>query len=64
MGIKANLIFIGISVAGLLICAIVIKVKGEEWKKEGNSKARTLTSLLFIAFLLSTIITQAAFWVS
>lgn len=64
MDVKSNLIFMAISLVGCIICAVVIKVKNDEWKKEGNEKARTVVSILFIAFMLSSILTQAYYWMS
>lgn len=64
MDVKSNFIFVGISLVGCIVSAVVIKFRNEDWKAEGNNKARTLASVCFIAFAVSSILTQVVYWMS
>ena len=50
-------------VTGILTiaCAIVVKLKNDEWKKE-NNPLRTLFALLTIMFVLMNVCTQLYMW--
>ena len=64
MDVKSNFIFVGVSLIGCIVSAAVIKFKNEDWKAEGNNKARTLASICFIAFAASSVLTQVIYWIS
>lgn len=64
MDVKSNFIFVGVSLIGCIVSAVVIKIKNEDWKAEGNSRARTLASICFIAFAASSVLTQVTYWMS
>jgi hypothetical protein len=64
MGTKGNLLAVLFTAVLAFVVALIIHFKNKEWKSEGKYKLRTAMCLLFVALVVSNILSQVMMWIS
>lgn len=64
MGTKGNLLAVLFTAILAFVVALIIHFKNKDWKSEGKYKLRTAMCLLFVALVVSNILSQVMMWIN
>lgn len=64
MGTKGNLLAVLLTAVLAFVVALIIHFKNKEWKSECKYKLRTAMCLVFVALVVSNILSQVMMWIN